>query len=151
MSQPSQLERSGEPFRDPEPPADSGESAPGGLELVREFINTAELEAGTELLSDLGTLRAWLRERGLIGARERLEEGDLERARAVREALRTLLELRGKGAAIDAGVLRALNRSPQQALMRVAFAADGTPALEPVGDGLDRALARLYAAVARAW
>ena len=150
MSQPSQQERNADPFRDSAPPADDPEAAPGGLELVREFVNTAELEAGTELLSDPAALRAWLAERGLIGARERLGEGDLERARSVREALRALLEVRGSGAAVGAAALRALNRSPQHALMRVAFAADGTPSLEPVGDGLDRALARLFAAIERA-
>ena len=148
-----QEERPGEPIRDiePDPPAaDVERLAPGRLELVQGFINTADLERGDDELLDLPALRAWLRRRGLIGARERLEEGDLERALEVREALRTLLEGRGAHAAIDERALRALNAHPACVQMRVRFDGAGTPLLEPVGGGLDGALAELFAIIERA-
>jgi len=66
--------------------------APGRLLLVQEFVNTYDAEPDVDDLGDLDALASWLRERGLIGAAEGLQGGDLERARGFREALRTLLE-----------------------------------------------------------
>jgi predicted RNA-binding Zn ribbon-like protein len=130
--------------------SDAGRAAPGRLELVRQFINTADLEPGDDELTDLPALAVWLRSRRLIGARERLEEGDLERAIDVREALRKLLEDRGAGAAIDAHALGALNAHPACVQMRVRFDGSGDPLLEPVGDGLEGALAELFAIIEHA-
>ena len=120
--------------------------APGELELVRQFINTADLAPGEDELGDLEALRAWLRERQLIGPRERLAPGDLERALEVREALRGLLESRSRGS-VDDDALRSLNAVSAGALLRIAFDRDGTPRLEPVASGLDRAFAELYAII----
>jgi len=151
-----EIERPGSAIRDvaPEPATDDGrERAPGRLELVRQFINTAELEQGEpgdDEFADLAALQAWLRVRRLIGARDRLDEGDLERARAVREALRKLLEDRGAGGAIDERALRSLNALPACAQVRVRFDARGAPLLEPVGTGLDRAFAELFAIIEQA-
>src|ERR1700681_4375063 len=94
--------------------------APGELELVRQFINTADLAPGEDELGDLEALRAWLRERQLIGPRERLAPGDLERALEVREALRGLLESRSRGS-VDDDALRSLNAVSAGALLRIAF------------------------------
>jgi predicted RNA-binding Zn ribbon-like protein len=146
-------ERRGEPFRDvaPETPvSDAQRAAPGRLELVRQFINTADLEPGDDELTDLPALQAWLGERGLIGARERLEEGDLQRALDVREALRKLLEDRGAGETIDEHAIGALNAHPACVQMRVRFDGGGAPRLEPVGDGLEGALAELFAIIEHA-
>jgi predicted RNA-binding Zn ribbon-like protein len=126
--------------------AGSRRDAPGDLELVRQFINTADLAPGDDELGDLDALRRWLRERQLIGPRERLAPGDLERALAVREALRQLLDSRSRGS-VDDDALRALNVVSAGALLRIAFDPDGTPRLEPVASGLDRAFAELYAII----
>jgi predicted RNA-binding Zn ribbon-like protein len=122
-------------------------AAPGRLELVRQFLNTADLYPGDDELVDLDALRAWLRKHGLIGAREQLQAGDLERALAAREALRSLLEARDREGAVDPASVRALNALALAALSRVAFDRDGEPVLEPAAVGLDRALAELFAAV----
>ncbi|MGD0386829.1 MAG: CGNR zinc finger domain-containing protein [Solirubrobacteraceae bacterium] len=122
-------------------------AAPGRLELVRQFINTADLYPGEEQLSDLDSLRSWLREHGLIGARERLAAGDLERALAVREGLRALLEARERDGGVDAATVRALNDHAPEALLRVNFNDRGVPALEAVGGGLGRAFAELFAII----
>jgi predicted RNA-binding Zn ribbon-like protein len=143
-------ERPGEPFRDvaPEAPvSDSDRAAPGRLELVREFINTADLEAGNDELADLPALHAWLLQRSLIGANDPLDEGDLERALDVREALRKLLEDRGAGEVIDERAIAALNAHPACVQMRVRFDTGGAPRLEPAGDGLEGALAELFAII----
>jgi predicted RNA-binding Zn ribbon-like protein len=117
---------------------------------VREFINTADLEPGEDELTDLAALAAWLRQRGLIGARERLAQGDRERALAVREALRKLLEDRGSGGPVDPHAIRSLNALPACVQMRVRFDAGGAPRLEPVGSGLDGAFAELFAIIEQA-
>ena len=130
--------------------SDSGRAAPGRLELVRQFINTTDLEPGDDELTDIGALQRWLRARRLIGARERLHEGDLERALGVREALRKLLEDRAAGEAIEERAIRSLNALPACAQMRVRFDAGGAPRLEPIGNGLDGALAELLAIIEHA-
>ncbi|HEY1776943.1 MAG TPA: CGNR zinc finger domain-containing protein [Solirubrobacteraceae bacterium] len=146
-------ERPSDPIRDtaPEnPPSDDARAAPGRLELVREFINTADLEPGEDELTDLPALTAWLRKRRLIGARERLETGDLERALEVREALRRVLADRGAGEAIEERAIRTLNSHPACAQMRVRFDGAGAPRLEPVGHGFEGALAELFAIIEHA-
>ena len=105
------------------PASDDARAAPGRLELVRQFINTADLEPGEDELTDLAALQRRLRLRRLLRERETLEVGDLERAVEVREALRKLLEDRCGGAAVDARALRALNAHPACVQMRSASTA----------------------------
>ncbi len=128
--------------------ADSPRAAPGRLELVRLFLNTADLYPDHEDLIDVQALQAWLREHGLIAARERLAAGDLERALAVREALRTLLEVRDRDGAVDATAVRTLNALAPAATLSVAFdRGDGVPALRPVAAGFDGAVAELLSII----
>jgi len=61
------------------------------LELIRDFVNTADLEDGEELLTDPGALREWLAAHGLAADRGRATAADLDEALALREALRELL------------------------------------------------------------
>jgi len=134
------------------PPAapEASRAAPGRLELVRQFLNTADLYPGEEQLADLAALRSWLREHGLIRERERLAPGDLERALAVREALRSLLEARDQGATVDPSAVRVLNAQAPAAAIRVGFDSDGVPSLSPLAGGLDGALGELFAVIALA-
>jgi predicted RNA-binding Zn ribbon-like protein len=128
-------------------PGGERRAAPGRLELVRQFINTADLYPEEEQLVDLDSLRSWLREHELIGSRERLAAGDLERALAVRESLRALLEARERAGGVDAATVRPLNELARAALLRVSFDAAGVPALEAVGGGLDHAFGELFAII----
>ena len=63
-------------------PVETGDvsAAPGELELIRQFVNSVELDPDVEELTDLDALRRWLRRRRLIGSRDQLADGDLERA-----------------------------------------------------------------------
>ena len=63
------------------PRYDLPNAAPEPLRLVQRFVNTIDLSHDREWLSD------WLGEGGLGAA----SEADLDRARAVREAIRELL------------------------------------------------------------
>lgn len=65
--------------------------APGELELVRQFVNTFDVESDGEDFSSPSDLSAWLAERALLPAGRRLTQGDVAIARAFREVLRDVL------------------------------------------------------------
>jgi predicted RNA-binding Zn ribbon-like protein len=64
------------------------DSAPGGLELVRRFVNTAELPSGPDELESLEKARAWCLSHGLAPP---TNLAHLELLRDFREILRDLL------------------------------------------------------------
>jgi predicted RNA-binding Zn ribbon-like protein len=73
------------------------EPAPGRLELVQRFVNTVDHEHGREVLHSRARLRAVLLELGLLDARARVTEADLERALELRERLRGLALANNQG------------------------------------------------------
>src|SRR5579863_1354511 len=62
--------------------------APGGLELVRRFVNTADLPSGPDELDSLEKARAWCLSYGLAPAKNEMH---LQLLREFRETLRDLL------------------------------------------------------------
>jgi predicted RNA-binding Zn ribbon-like protein len=114
-------------------------AAPGDLERVRRFVNTRDLELGTEALGSAAQLAAWL---GVPAA----AEADLRRARALREALRELLLANATGDAPRPEALEALAAAGRRAPLR-ALPGEGRLELVPAGGGVDAALARLLAIV----
>jgi predicted RNA-binding Zn ribbon-like protein len=111
---------------------DVHDSAPGELRLVHRFVNTLDIEAGTDALD-----AAWLASAGL-------PPDDAERARSFREALRELLPAHN-GVPVAPGAVSVLAGFARSAPVVVAFSDDGTPRLE----GSD-AVSRLLAVIARA-
>jgi hypothetical protein len=73
------------------------------LLLVQSFVNTLDLDLGTDLLADTRQGGQWLREAGLVRAGARVTDADLERARAVRRGIRALLAQNRTGPANGAG------------------------------------------------
>jgi predicted RNA-binding Zn ribbon-like protein len=100
-------------------------AAPGDLEIVRRFVNTRDLELGTERLASPADLDAFLGTTGSTAA-------DLERAIDFREALRALMLANATG-----------DPPPADALATVAAAGPLTvgPDLRVVGGGLAGLLA----------
>jgi predicted RNA-binding Zn ribbon-like protein len=128
----------------------SRDPAPGQLQLVQEFVNTLDVEAGVDDLVDADALSSWLTQRELLEPSELLSTADLDCARSFREALRTLLDAHAEAGERD-DALHVLNGVPSGVVLRVAFDEAGAPRLEPAGgDGIDRALARLLAIIDRA-
>jgi predicted RNA-binding Zn ribbon-like protein len=127
--------------------AHESQIAPGRLELVREFVNSIDLEHGPEQLSDPKTLAAWLRARGLLKAGVKLGPADLERAIAVREALRAVL-LAHNGAELQPAAVRTLNDVGCDAPFKLRFHADEAPELVTQGEGVEAALGTLMGVVA---
>ena len=73
------------------------EPAPGALGVVQSFLNTNDVEGGTDVFGSVEGLRAWLASARLVGGRTRVSERDRRRAIDVREALRRLIVAREEG------------------------------------------------------
>jgi predicted RNA-binding Zn ribbon-like protein len=116
---------------------DVSKHAPGDLELIRQLINTIDLEEDKDELD-----AAWLLEHGL----GKVPAADLDRVRVLREDLRDLLSSHGT----DGEAVERLNRTAAHATLTVAFDADGHAHLHPTGSGFEAAAARLLAIVERA-
>jgi predicted RNA-binding Zn ribbon-like protein len=122
-------------------------AAPGDLELVRAFVNTLNVEDGTDDLASSAGLDAFLQENGLSpnGA---AGESDRRAAVALRDALRAYLQA-NHGEPPDEGAVRALNDSFGSLPLTMRVAPDGSLGLEPAGGGAGAALARIVAIVFR--
>src|SRR5918992_120250 len=83
------------------PPPTSGKTAPPPLHTVQRFVNSVDLEEGTDDLGSPEALGEWLAEHGLMEPGEAVSQADLGRALDVREGMRTLL-LANNGEAPDA-------------------------------------------------
>lgn len=120
-----------------------------GLELIRDFVNTADLEGGEDKLADTRGLQYWLVFHGLAQLRDRASARDLATARELREALRELL--RGhNGVDVDEVAASAvLDEVARHAGLAVRFL-DGAIVFRPTGTGVAGGLARVVAAVGEA-
>jgi predicted RNA-binding Zn ribbon-like protein len=116
--------------------------APGQLELVRAFVNTLDVEDGIDDFTTPSGLAAWLADHELLGRGEKLAEADRERAVELREALREAL-LTHNGEPLPKRTVDRLNLALAGVTLGVRWGPDCTLELEPAGDGLDRAIARI--------
>ncbi|GAA1542890.1 CGNR zinc finger domain-containing protein [Actinomadura kijaniata] len=121
----------------------------GPAPLLRDFVNTFDVECAVDELATPARLAGWLAERALVPAGTTADAGDLATARALREGLRAAMldnhALAHRGAAAPPppeGLDEAFARLP----LRVAIAG-GRPALTPLGGGTPAGLARIAAAV----
>lgn len=121
-------------------------AAPGELELVRAFVNTLDVEAGEDGLATPTALAEWLGGHGLLETEAGARAADLERALAVREALRSLLVANNGGRA-DPDAAAVLDATARTALLGLRFRPDGAAELEPEAGGVPGALGRLLAVV----
>jgi predicted RNA-binding Zn ribbon-like protein len=122
--------------------------APGRLQLVQDFINTADIDRGQDLLATTDDLEAWLTGRNLVGEPPVNCDGkELATAIALREALRALcLANNGEDASGDRlALLRATENLHLHLTAR--FGADGGIELEPDETGVRRGLAEILTIV----
>ncbi len=122
------------------------QAAPGRLELVRQFVNTADLEQGEDRLSTPADLAKWLLERDLLSAPVSADCADLGRALALREALRAILLAHNGGSGVPAEAAQTLDDVACRARLQLRFRTAGI-ALEPEAAGVDAALGRMLAIV----
>ncbi len=123
---------------------------PHALDLVIDFVNTLDLEEGTDALATPQGLATWLADKRLLKARAAPpSEADRVQAIRLREALRKLM-LANNGGAPDDRAGSELERAARRGDLRVHFAPSGSMSLSPGADGLAGALARLLVPVAHA-
>jgi predicted RNA-binding Zn ribbon-like protein len=116
--------------------------APAELELVRLFVNTREIDERIELLPTARAATLWLRSKGLLGSREKLDEADFSRLITLREALRAVLVSHASSGDVADAVAR-VNAEIRGVGLRPAFE-DATHAeIEARGKGIDGVIARL--------
>jgi predicted RNA-binding Zn ribbon-like protein len=138
--------------------------APGQLEIVRQFVNTLDIESGTDELDSPGGLLGWLDESGLGGlGRDAagggpVTETDLRLAVSLREALRGVLSWhvtaggapdgaaspdRAHGPASAAAAAAELHKAAAPLRIRLEVSDEGQVAAVPDGSGVTADLAQI--------
>jgi predicted RNA-binding Zn ribbon-like protein len=138
-------------------------TAPGDLEIVQRFVNTLDIESGTDELDSPAGLGRWLAGSGLMtpqaaGGQARpgsmaVSPALLKRAVALREALRDVLSSHAPGAPDGAqarGAAAELRKAASTLRIRIEVGDDGRVAPAPAGAGAEAALARILLIVAEA-
>ena len=118
--------------------------APGRLELLQRFINSYNHDLPLEW-DRIGTpkrAQAWLRQKRLVVAGDRISDVDAARLRELREAMRALAIANqgGQSGAAAADVIRRVSAAAQ---LSVVIDDTGRTAIEPAGRGIDGAVATL--------
>jgi predicted RNA-binding Zn ribbon-like protein len=117
------------------------------LDLVRDFVNTFDLETSVDRIATPDELAEWYSEEGLVDDLVEPTSQEHTDALAVREAIRQLL-LAHNGCEDDAAAASAtLEAAGQKTRVGLRFV-DGTPSLAPESDGAAAALGQIVAAVA---
>lgn len=124
------------------------QQAPAGLELVRAFANTVDVEGDTDALSSPQELASWLDEHHLGSGVADVDAADLELALDARLGLRALIAANHHEAP-DRDALGRLDRVVDEARLAPRFA-PREARLEPGVSGVAGALGRLLAIVATA-
>jgi predicted RNA-binding Zn ribbon-like protein len=122
-------------------------AAPGDLELVRDFVNTLDIQPATERFGDPSGLALWLADHRLVSLSPDLTDEDLARAKRLREALRAFL-LANAGFPLDPGAAAAFDDATGPVRLRSKTDEDGWLELLPVDEeGLSSAIGRLVSIV----
>lgn len=128
----------------------SQDAVASGLETVRAFVNTLDIEDSRDELASPGELQEWLVSRGLLDAGEAVDEAGLQKAVDLRESLRALM-LANNGAMLRPSTTEALNRLSSELCLTVRFMPDGraglVPAVSGVAGALGTVLGHVYSAM----
>ena len=119
--------------------------APGELETVRRFVNTLDVEAGTDALRTPGDLATWLQQASLAGPDDRADGRQLASAVALREALRAALAANHDGAPPPPAAVDVIDEVAARAELALRLVPDGQWRAQPRATGVDGALGALVA------
>jgi predicted RNA-binding Zn ribbon-like protein len=123
--------------------------APGELVIIQGFVNTLDIEAGTDEIATVELLKAWLVRHGLMKSGGEVSKAGLESALSLREGLRLLLTVNNKQAILPADRKR-LNQLLTRYSLVLSCDQNGIPSLFPVGQGIEAALASILSQVVTA-
>jgi predicted RNA-binding Zn ribbon-like protein len=124
---------------------DDPKNAPGELELVRRFVNTLDLDEGSDELATPPRLRRWFTDNGLLGGDADVAEDDRLAAVALREAMRELLLAHTEGEAPPSEAVHTFNEAIGRAQLRPRMKTDGSSDLGAESEGSSSATGRLLA------
>jgi predicted RNA-binding Zn ribbon-like protein len=127
--------------------AHSDRPAPAPLEVVRAYVNTLDLEQGSDALATPAALAAWLDGAGLGGVGSTPGVDELARALELREALRALLRAHAQGGPAPEAAQRTINEASARAGLAPRLGEDGSSHLVVSATGVAGALGRLLAIV----
>ncbi|MDQ3931961.1 MAG: CGNR zinc finger domain-containing protein [Actinomycetota bacterium] len=132
--------------REPNEQPSARPDAPAPLNLVQDFVNTIDVEAGTDDLPTPSALVSWLHRRGLLEPQERIAaSGDLAFALRVRTAARSLLLANHDDEEPPPEALAVLEAAALRAELTLHFEPDGTSQLQPTAKGVEGAVGLLLA------
>jgi predicted RNA-binding Zn ribbon-like protein len=120
--------------------------APGVLRIVQLFVNSLDIEEGTEEWDSPEALGSWLYRHGLTAKREEMSERDLRRARSFRELVRAMA-LANNGLAMEHATKRELQGELARLRFRVQIQQTGGLRFESSRGGLDEAIGRIVSIV----
>lgn len=128
--------------------------APGALGVVQQFLNTVDIEDGTDELRGPADVASWFGDRRLFsrpgednaGSAPEVGDADFGRVLQLRTALRELAEANLAGDSAPAA-LETVNRIAAGVPMAVRFDADNATLLTPLGEGAELAIGWLLAIV----
>jgi predicted RNA-binding Zn ribbon-like protein len=119
------------------------EPEPEDLELLRSFVNTAELDKDTDQLDSPELLYDWLVERSLIAEDATIDEQAHRETLEFREAVRALALANSTGE-LDPVAITTLNRITDKVQLSVLIRSDGSAQLDATGEGLHKTFGRLF-------
>lgn len=123
--------------------------APEPLEVIRQFVNTLDIESDTDDLADPASVQAWFVARDLIDATTKVSPADQRRVVELREAMRALL-LANNGEPLSTDAVEVLNAAAAASPLEARFDASGAIAVTGRDGGVDGALGHLMAVVVQA-
>lgn len=118
-------------------------------ELLRAFVNTLDLDRGTDALADGGAAQAWLADAGLAAPTGTLGEAEHDRVLGTREAFRAMLVAHAEHGRADEAV-EFLNRVADDGGLTLCFSGPARAALDVTCGGLEGVLEELAAIELRA-
>ncbi len=122
--------------------------SPHDLDLVIDYVNTRDIDKGTDEVDSPAALAAWLKARGLLGRRTvRVTARQHAEAIRLREALRAMM-LANNGGEFDAQAGAELERAACAGDLGIHFDRDGAVSVRPGEEGFAGALAGLLAPIA---
>ena len=130
--------------------------APGPLLLVQAFVDTLDLDLGTDILAHADEARAWLADAGLRDraappgdARDPGFADDLQLAREVRETIRAMIAQNTDGGLLTAAELKPVAQVLAQARPELAVSAQGEVSLaaQSPADGVAKGLLGLLLSI----
>lgn len=117
---------------------------------MRAFLNSVDIEQGTDDLSTAASAQRWMRTHGIPASRQSVSEPERQHLVEVREALRDLLAARESGEPVPTAAHAVLDRAAREHPLRAEFPPAGEPSIASAAAGAGGLIGRVLAEVTSA-